>query len=134
MPSLNMPNINQVALSGRLVQNPDFRFVENGNCTPARTDRRQSHLSRSQRRMARRNLLRRYRALAESRRDFFSAPIQRDADLFATGRLQSHSWRDDEDRPHSRIEVPVRNLQIIEKSQESTDGEGVDTKAALQPA
>ncbi len=30
MASLNMPNINQVALSGRLVQNPDFRFVENG--------------------------------------------------------------------------------------------------------
>ena len=30
MSSLNMPNINQVALSGRLVQDPDFRFVENG--------------------------------------------------------------------------------------------------------
>ena len=30
MSYLNMPNTNQVALSGRLVQDPDFRFVENG--------------------------------------------------------------------------------------------------------
>ena len=30
MSSLNMPNINQVTLSGRVVQDPDFRFVENG--------------------------------------------------------------------------------------------------------
>ena len=27
---LKMPAINQVALSGRLVQDPEFRFVENG--------------------------------------------------------------------------------------------------------
>ena len=26
-----MPDINQVALSGRLVQNPDFQFTDNGS-------------------------------------------------------------------------------------------------------
>ena len=54
---------------------------------------------------------------------------------FATGRLQSHSWRDDEDQPQlPHIEVQVSNLQIIEKGQEPNDEQEVDTEAALRAA
>ena len=31
MSTLRMPNINQVALSGRLVQDPELRFMDNGS-------------------------------------------------------------------------------------------------------
>ena len=48
--------------------------------------------------------------------------------------LQSHSWRDDDDQPHSRIKAQVRNLQILEKDQEPTDGEEIEAEAALKAA
>ena len=51
-----------------------------------------------------------------------------------SGRLQSHSWRDDDDQPHSRIEVQVRNPQILEKDQEPTDGVEIEAEAALEAA
>ena len=33
------------------------------------------------------------------------------------GQIANHSWRDDKDQPHTRIEVQVRKLQILEKNQ-----------------
>ena len=54
--------------------------------------------------------------------------------IFTTGRLQSHSWRDDDDQPHARIKVQVRNLQILEKDQEPTDSEEIKADAALEAA
>ena len=55
MSQLKMPNINQVALSGRLVQEPDFTLSKTGT---ARLTARiaVNRLSRSERRMARRNV------------------------------------------------------------------------------
>ena len=133
MSSLNMPNINQVALSGRLVQDPDFRFVENGAARlSGRIAVNRSYRDRNEEWQEETSFF--DIVLWQKAAETFSQRLHKGTPIFATGRLQSHSWRDDEDQPHSRIEVQVRNLQILEKGQEPTDGEEVDTEAALQAA
>ena len=82
MPTLRMPNINQVALSGRLVQEPDFRFMDNGAARLRGRIARQPLLSRPQPRMAGGDLLLRHRPLAESRRDLGQTPAQGYASLY----------------------------------------------------
>jgi single-strand DNA-binding protein len=133
MSSLNMPNINQVALSGRLVQDPDFRFVENGAARlSGRIAVNRSYRNRNEEWQEETSFF--DIVLWQKAAETFSQRLHKGTPIFATGRLQSHSWRDGEDQPHSRIEVQVRNLQILEKGQEPTDGEEVDTEAALQAA
>ena len=31
------------------------------------------------------------------------------------GRLRSHSWKDEDETPHSLVEIQVRSLQLLEK-------------------
>ena len=83
--------------------------------------------------MAGGNVLLRYLALAEGRRNLRQR-LHKGTPIFTTGRLQSHSWRDDDALPNSRIEAQVRNLQILEKDQEPTDGEEIEAEAALEAA
>ena len=64
----------------------------------------------------------------------FAQRLHKGTPIFTTGRLQSHSWRDDDDQPRSRIEVQVRNLLILEKDQEPTEGKEIEAEAALQAA
>ncbi|MCE2449470.1 MAG: single-stranded DNA-binding protein [Candidatus Latescibacteria bacterium] len=54
--------------------------------------------------------------------------------VFITGRLQSHSWRDSDDQPRFRVQVQVRNLQILEKDEEDMQEEGVQEETALRVA
>jgi len=83
--------------------------------------------------MAGGNVLLRCSALAEGRRNLGPA-LRKGTPTFTSDRLQSHSWRDDDGHPHSRIKVQVRNLQIREKDQEPTDGEEIEAEAALEAA
>ena len=133
MSSLNMPNINQVALSGRLVQDPDFGFVENGAARlRGRIAVNRSYRDRNEEWQEETSFF--DIVLWQKAAETFSQRLHKGTPIFATGRLQSHSWRDGEDQPHSRIEVQVRNLQILEKNQQPTDGEEVETEAELQAA
>ena len=133
MSSLNMPNINQVALSGRLVQDPDFRFVENGAARlRGRIAVNRSYRDRNEEWQQETSFF--DIVLWQKAAETFSQRLHKGTPIFATGRLQSHSWRDDEDQPHSRIEVQVRNLQILEKGQAVDDDEDIEPEAALQAA
>jgi len=133
MSSLNMPNINQVALSGRLVQDPDFRFVENGAARlRGRIAVNRSYRDRNEEWQQETSFF--DIVLWQKAAETFSQRLHKGTPIFATGRLQSHSWRDDEDQPHSRIEVQVRNLQILEKGQAVDDDEPIEPEAALQAA
>jgi len=122
MSSLKMPSINQVTLSGRLVQDPDYRVLDNG----------------SARLSARIAVNRPYRDRNDSWQEetsFFDIVLwQRSAEIFAdrlskgspvfvTGRLRSHTWRDDRNQPHSRIEIQVRHLQILERNDGQEEGD-----------
>ena len=133
MSSLNMPNINQVALSGRLVQDPDFRFVENGAARlRGRIAVNRSYRDRNEEWQQETSFF--DIVLWQKSAETFSQRLHKGTPIFATGRLQSNSWRDDEDQPHSRIEVQVRNLQILEKGQAVDDDEDIEPEAALQAA
>ena len=115
MSHLKMPAINQIALSGRLVQDPDYRVLDNG----------------STRLSARIAVNRPYRdrngdwqeetsffdiVLWQKSAEIFANRLSKGSPVFFTGRLRSYTWRDGQDQPRSRIEVQVRHLQILERS------------------
>ena len=39
--------------------------------------------------------------------------LRRKTPVFVTGRLASHSWRDEEDQPHSIVEIEARQVQPL---------------------
>ncbi len=133
MSTLRMPNINQVALSGRLVQDPDFQFLDNGSARlRGRIAVNRSYRDRNDEWQEETSFF--DIVLWQKAAETFAQRLHKGTPIFTTGRLQSHSWRDDDDQPHSRIEVQVRNLQILEKDQEPTDGEEIEAEAALEAA
>ena len=120
MTQFRMPSINQVSLCGRLVQEPDYRTMENG-------------AARLSGRLA---VNRPYRDRTDSWQEeacFFNFVLwQKPAELWAerlhkgtpvylVGRLRSSSWRDAEDHPHSRVEIQVLHLQLLERDPNRAD-------------
>ncbi len=54
--------------------------------------------------------------------------------VFITGRLQSHSWRDTDNHPRFRVQVQVRNLQVLARDAEDMPAENAQEETALQAA
>ena len=102
MSTLRMPNINQVTLSGRLVQDPDFQFIDNGSAPlRGRIAVNRSYRDRNdewQEETSFFDIL-----LWQKAAETFGQRLHRGTPIFTNGRLRSHSWRDDDDQPHSRI-------------------------------
>jgi single-strand DNA-binding protein len=115
MSELKMPAINQVALSGRLVQDPEFRFVENGVARlSARLAVNRSYRDRAgewREEVSFFNIIA-WHKLAESAAE----RIRKGTPVFVAGRLHSHSWKDEDETPHSLVEIQVRSLQLLEKN------------------
>ena len=122
MSELRMPAINQVSLAGRLVQDPEFRITESG-------------VARLSGRIA---VNRSYRdregewretssffnfVLWQKLAEYCADRLHKGTPVIASGRLRSHSWKDGEENPHSIVEVQVRNIQILEKSQDKVEPE-----------
>lgn len=114
MSDLRMPSINQVALAGRLTQDPEFRITEGGfgrltariavnRAYRDRNDEWQDEASFFQIVM--------WGQLAERMAD----RLHKGTPVFLSGRLKSNSWRDEEENSHTIVEVQVRNLQILER-------------------
>ena len=109
-----MPNINQVAVSGRLTRDPDFRFMDNGaaRCR-ARVAVNRSFRDRNQQWQEETSFfdIVLWNKAAES----LSKRLTKGTPVFITGRLQSLSYRDEQDQPQTRVVIQVRNLQILSK-------------------
>ena len=122
MSELKMPAINQVAISGRLVQDPEFRITEHGSARlSARLACNRSYRDRNgqwQEEASFFNIII-WQKLAE----YYADRLQKGSPVFVVGRLRSHSWRDDDDTPHTLIEIQVRSLQLLEKSPNQPDEE-----------
>jgi single-strand DNA-binding protein len=120
MSLLKMPNINQVALSGRLVQDPEFHLSENGTARlTARLAVNRVYRDRSDEWQEETSYF--DIVLWQKAAESFSERLHKGTPVFATGRLQSRTWRDEEDKSHSKIEIQVRNLQILEKGAPEID-------------
>lgn len=116
MPTLRMPNINQVALSGRLVRDPDFRFMDNGAARlRARIAVNRSYRDRNEQWQEETSFFDvvMWNKVAE----VLCKRLQKGTPVFITGRLQSHQWENEEGDKFSRVVVQVRNLQVLEKEE-----------------
>ena len=122
MSELKMPTINQVAVSGRLVQDPEFRITEHGSARlSARLACNRSYRDRAgqwQEEASFFNIVV-WLKLAE----YYADRLKKGSPILVVGRLRSHSWKDDDDTPHSIVEIQVRSLQLLEKSQNTVDPE-----------
>lgn len=114
MSELKLPSINQVALSGRLVQDPDFRLGDNG--IPRLSGRLAVNRSfRDRDGQWREETSYVHFILWQKMAQYYAEKLHKGTPVFLTGRLNSHNWKDAEDQPHTLIEVQVRNLQILER-------------------
>lgn len=123
MSQLKMPSINQVILSGRLVQEPDYRLMDNGVARlSARIAVNRPYRDRNdtwQEETSFFNIV-----LWQKAAELFANRLRKGVPVFVTGRLRSSNWRDEEDNPHSRVEIHVRHLQLLER--DGNRGEGSD--------
>ena len=115
MSEIRMPVVNQITLAGRLVQDPEFRLTQTG-------------VARLSGRIAVNRSYRDREGLWQDEASFFNfilwqAQAERLADrltkgtpVLLSGRLRSHSWRDDEENPHSLVEIQVRHLQVLART------------------
>ncbi len=117
---MNLPSINQVALAGRLSDDPEFRITEGGfgrlsariavnRAYRDRNDEWQDEASFFQIVM--------WGQLAERLAD----RLHKGTAVFLSGRLKSTSWRDEEENPHSLVEIQVRNLQVLDPDPEAVE-------------
>ncbi|MDE2813650.1 MAG: single-stranded DNA-binding protein [Gemmatimonadota bacterium] len=113
MPTLRMPNINQVAVSGTLCQDPDFRFMDDGvaRCR-ARVAVNRSYRDRNQEWQEETSYF--DVVLWNKSAEVLAKQLTKGTPVFITGRLQSHSFRDAHDQPQTRVVIQVRNLQVLE--------------------
>ena len=128
MSELRMPSINQVTLTGRLAQDPEFRITEGGH--PRLSGRiavNRSYRDRDgewQSEACFFNIVV-WQKLAELNAD----RLRKGTPVLVSGRLRSHSWRDDEEQPHSLVEVQVRTLQVLERAAATDTDEGEEEQA-----
>ena len=109
---IRMPAINQVTLAGRLIHDPEYRITDEGRSRlSARMCVNRSYRGRDgewEDEASFFNIICRDK-LAE----FGAEKLRKKTAVFVTGRLRSSSWRDDDDNPHSIVEIEVRNLQVL---------------------
>ena len=129
MSELKMPAINQVSLSGRVVQDPDYRLLENGvGRLSARLAVNRSYRTRDGEWQEEASFI---NVVAWGKlADFASQRLHRGTPIFVAGRLRSYNWRDDDDNPRSSVEVQVRSLQLLEKTiQDDHEEEAAEEEA-----
>jgi single-strand DNA-binding protein len=112
-----MPAINQVALAGRLVQDPELRQSENGALRlTAYLAVNRSYRDRSgewQEEASFFNIV-----LWHKQAEYAASRLHKGSPVLVTGRLHSYSWKGEDQQTHSRVDIQVRQLQVLEKSQE----------------
>lgn len=136
MSELRMPAINQVALAGRLVQDPEFRITDHGTARlTSRIAVNRSFRDRNddwQEETSFFNIV-----IWNQRAERLADRLKKGTPVFLSGRLRSASWRDDDENPHYLVEVQARNLQVLERLSDVVNGEGVadadiDAEAELE--
>ena len=117
MSELKMPAVNQVTLTGRLVQDPEFRHRENGVARlSARLAFNRPYRDRNgewKEETSFFNIVA-WQKLAE----YYAGRLAKGTPIFVTGRLHSYTWKDADENPHSQTEIQVRSLQLLEKIQD----------------
>ena len=126
MSELRMPAINQVALAGRLVDDPEFRITDSGTVRlTSRIAVNRSYRDRNddwQEETSFFNVVI-WNQLAERLAD----RLKKGTPVFLSGRLRSASLRDDDENPHYLVEIQARNLQILHHGTDLGANGAIDT-------
>lgn len=117
MPTIRMPNINQVAVSGRITRDPDFRFMDNGQARcRARVAVCRSFRDRNKEWQEETSSFE--VVLFNKAAEQLCQRLKKGTPVFITGRLQSIPSRDEHDPPRERVVIQVRNVQILSDDEE----------------
>ena len=117
MPTLRMPNINQVAVSGRITRDADFRFMDNGQARcRSRVAVNRSYRDRNQEWQEETSFF--DVVLWNKSAEQLAERLTKGTPVFITGRLQSKSFRDEHDQQQTRVVIQVRNLQVLDNQEE----------------
>ena len=120
MPTLRMPNINQVAVSGLIARDADFRFMDNGQARcRSRVAVRRSYRDRNQQWQEETSYF--DLVLWNKAAEQLAERLTKGTPVFITGRLQSRSWRDDQDQMQTAVAIQVRNLQVLDTQKEEDE-------------
>ena len=112
-PPLPMPAVNQVCVAGRLKHDPEYRLTEDGQ--PRLSLRLEVNRSYRDRDGEWQDESHYFNVIARGPEAEYGATyLRKKTPVFVTGRLASTSWRDDEDTPHSIVEIEARRLQTLE--------------------
>ncbi|MBT3343902.1 MAG: single-stranded DNA-binding protein [Gemmatimonadetes bacterium] len=115
MSELRMPAVNQITVAGRLTQEPEFRLTENGVARlSGRIAVNRSYRDRDgewQDEVSFFNFI-----IWQAQAERLADRLSKGAPVLLSGRLRSHSWRDEEENPHSLVEIQVRHLQVLSRS------------------
>jgi len=121
MSELRMPAINQVALAGRLVDDPEFRITDSGTARlTSRIAVNRSYRDRNddwQEETSFFNVVI-WNQLAERLAD----RLKKGTPVYLSGRLRSASWKDDDENPHYLVEIQARSLQILQRPSAGANG------------
>ena len=109
---LRMPAVNQVAIAGRLHLDPEYRITDSGQARLSfRLEVTRSYRDRDgewQDEASYFNVI-----LRGPKAEDAADTLRRNTPVFVTGRLVAHSWRDDNDTPHSIVEIEARQVQTL---------------------
>ncbi len=112
-PALPMPAVNQVCIAGRLHMDPEYRITDEGQ--PRLSLRLVVHRSYRDRDGEWQDECHYFNVIARGKEaEYGACGLRKQSPVFVTGRLASHSWRDDDDNPHSIVEIEARRLQPLD--------------------
>lgn len=111
---LNMPNINNVIVSGRLTRDVDLRYTSNG--TPVATiglasDRRYKDADNNWQDETTFLRVVAWSQLAER----VAENLKKGSPVMVEGRLSSRQWQDKNDTTRTTIEIVARRIQSLER-------------------
>ena len=129
MSELKMPHINQVALSGRLVQDPELRVNDKG--IPRLSGRLAVNRPFRDRDGAWREETSFFNFVCwQKMAEHYAERLGKGTPLFVSGRLRSHTWKGDDDRQHTHTEIQARTLQVLARLPDSAEPEFEPAAAA----
>ena len=103
MSKLKMPAINYVSLAGRLVTDPELHLGDNGvKRLRVRLAVNRSYRDRSDQWQEETSFF--DLVLWQKQVDYYAEQLAKGIPVLANGRLHSSSWKDDQERHHTRIE------------------------------
>ena len=130
MSDLRLPSINRVQLAGRLTQDPEVRYTQDGRSVlnaKMATNRRYRDRSGAWQEETSYIAVVAWQALAERCAEY----LRKGSAVFVEGRLKSHSWQAEDKTSRNVLEVYAQSIQCLDRRDSGEQaGNDLDVEAA----